>query len=112
MTRVTESEIEKFAIELLERQGYQYLYAPSIAPDSDTPERQSFEDVLLMERLQSAVGRINPSIPSDAREDAIKHIQRLLSPELIANNEAFHRLLTEGIPVTYQQDGNARGDLV
>ena len=110
--KIAESQIEKFAIELLEKQGYQYIYAPSIAPDSDTPERQSFEDVLLMERLQSAVGRINPSIPADIREDAIKQIQRLNSPELIANNEAFHRMLTEGIKVGYQKDGYNRGDLV
>ncbi len=110
--KITESEIEKFAIELLETQGYQYIYAPSIAPDSDTPERESFEDLLLMERLQTAVGRINPSIPADIREDAIKQIQRLNSPELIANNETFHRMLTEGIKVGYQKDGYNRGDLV
>ncbi len=112
MTKITESEIEKFAIELLESSGYQYIYAPDIAPDSDTPERQSFEDVLLVERLQTAVGRINPSIPADARENAIKKIQRLNSPELITNNEAFHRMLTEGISVNYQKDGTNRGDLV
>jgi len=112
MNKITESEIEKFAIELLEKQGYQYIYAPFIAPDSETPERQSFEDVWLLERLQTAVGRINPSIPSDIREDAIKQIQRLNFPELIANNEAFHRMLTEGIKVTYQKDWHSRGDLV
>jgi len=33
MERITEGTIEKFAIELLEKQGYQYIYAPSIAPD-------------------------------------------------------------------------------
>ncbi|MEA1970823.1 MAG: type I restriction endonuclease, partial [Thermodesulfobacteriota bacterium] len=108
--KITESAIEKFAIELLEKQGYQYIYSPSIAPDSKTPERQLFEDVLLMERLRSAVGRINSSIPADIREDAIKQIQRLNSPELIANNEAFHRMLTEGIKISYQKDGNSRGD--
>jgi type I restriction enzyme, R subunit len=112
MEGITESAIEKFAIELLENQGYEYIYAPSIAPDSDTPERQSFEDVVLIERLQSAVGRINPSIPANIREDAIKQILRLNSPELIANNEAFHRMLTEGINVTYQKEGQNRGDLV
>ncbi len=32
MSKITESTIEKFAIELLERQGCQYIYAPSIAP--------------------------------------------------------------------------------
>ena len=111
-TRITESEIEHFAIELLEKQGYQYVYAPDIAPDSDTPERNRFEDVLLLERLRNAAGRINPNIPADAREDAIKQILRLNSPELIANNEAFHRMLTEGIKVSYQKDGADRGDLV
>jgi type I restriction enzyme R subunit len=108
--KITESAIEKFAIELLEKSGYQYIYAPSIAPDSETPERKSFEDVL--ERLQTAACRINPSIPADIREDAIKQIQRLISPELIASNEAFHRLLTEGIKVSFQKKGYSRGDLV
>ncbi len=120
--KITESQIEQFAIELLEKQGFEYIYAPDIAPDSDAPERQSFEEVLLLDRLRNAVNRINPFIPSDVREDAIKQIQRLVSPELIANNETFHRMLTEGIKVTYQKDlpasaGQAggreqRGDLV
>ena len=111
-TKITESAIETFAIELLEKQGCQYIYAPSIAPDSETPERESFEDVLLLERLRTAVGRINPTIPPDIREDAIKQVQRIGYPELIANNEAFHRLLTEGIKVTFQKHGHSRGDLV
>lgn len=112
MYKVTEPAIEEFAIELFEKLGYQYVYAPDIAPDSETPERECFEDVLLLERLRSAVARINPSIPFDVREEAIKQVQRLNSPELIANNEAFHRMLTEGIKVVYQDKGNERGDLV
>ncbi len=112
MDKLTESAIETFAIELFQQLGYQYLYGPEIAPDSETPERERFEDVVLLERLRSAVARINPTIPADTREEAIKQVQRLNSPELIANNEAFHRMLTEGIKVAYQHRGNARGDLV
>ncbi|MBF0201181.1 MAG: type I restriction endonuclease subunit R [Desulfamplus sp.] len=112
MTKITESAIEKFTIELLEKSGYHYIYGPTIAPDGETPERESFEDVLLIERLRKAIGRINPTVPQDCREDAVKQIQRLISPELIANNEAFHRLLTEGIKVTIQKAGRSRGDLV
>ena len=110
--KITESEIEQFAIELLKKQGYQYIYAPDIAPDSETPERSLCEDVLLVKRLRTAVGMINPGIPAEVREDAIEQIQRLNSPELIANNEAFHRMLTEGINVTYHKDGADRGDRV
>ena len=99
MTRITESDIEEFTIELLERSSYQYLYGPDIAPNGDTPERKTFEDVLLVDRLRMAVGRINPNIPESAREDVIKQILRINSPELILNNESFHRMLTEGIKV-------------
>ena len=106
------NKITESAIELLEKQGYHYIYGPDFAPDSETPARQSFEDVLLLEKLRNAVARINPAIPAETREDAIKQIQRLNSPELISNNEAFHRMLTEGIKVTYQKGGQSRGDLV
>ncbi|GAK49977.1 type I restriction enzyme HindVIIP R protein [Candidatus Moduliflexus flocculans] len=122
MTHITESQIEQFAIELLQQQGYHYIYGPDIAPDAAAPfwldeigvsvKRQSFEEVLLLDLLRQAVARLNPTIPADARDDAIKQIQRLHSPELLANNEAFHRMLTEGITVTYQKDGHSRGDLV
>ncbi|MEA1877314.1 MAG: type I restriction endonuclease, partial [Bacteroidota bacterium] len=110
--KITESQIEHFAIELLEQAGYSYTYGPSIAPDSEAPERESFEDVMLLDCLRTNVGHINPNIPKDVREDAIKQLLRLNSPELIANNEAFHRMLTEGIKVSYQQNGSERGDLV
>lgn len=110
--RITENTIEQFTIELLERLGYQYIYAPDIAPDGERPERNSYEDVLLTERLQNAIRRINPAIPVDSQEEALKEIQRINSPELLANNEAFHRMLTEGIKVDYQKDGEQRGDLV
>ena len=112
MTRITENIIESFAIELLDKLGYEYIYAPDIAPDSENPERDSFEQVLLVNRLQNAVKRINLGIPEDAQAEAIKEIQRISSPELLANNETFHRLLTEGIPVSKRVDGDDRGDRV
>ncbi|HNI88139.1 MAG TPA: type I restriction endonuclease subunit R, partial [Leptospiraceae bacterium] len=95
----------------------EYIYGPDIAPDSENQNsqfgnRKSFEDVLLLERIQKAVARINPTIPSDALEDAVKQIERISSSELIVNNEMFHRMLTEGVKVNYQKDGSSRGDLV
>lgn len=112
MTRITENHIEQLAIERLEELGYEYIYAPDIAPDGATPERDNYAQVLLLNRLQNAVKRINPDIPADAQAEAIKEIQRIASPELLANNETFHRLLTEGIPVSKRVDGDDRGDRV
>ena len=116
MPKLTEDAIEMMAVTALENLGYHYLYGPEIAPDSAAPERSSFEDVLLLSRLEAAAIRINSDIPAAARADAIaqaiRQLQRLNAPDLIANNETFHRLLTEGISVTYQVDGTPRGDLV
>jgi type I restriction enzyme R subunit len=112
MNKLIENHIEKLAIELLDKLGYTYVYGPDIAPDSENPERDSFEQVLLVNRLQNAVRRINPTIPPDAQTEAIKEIQRIASPELLTNNENFHRLLTEGIPVSKRVDDNNRGDRV
>jgi hypothetical protein len=95
--RITESAIKEFAVELLEKQGFQYVYGPDIAPDKDvqvsraqdaqerqpdieTLERQSFEDALLLEKLRLAVARINHLVPINAREDAIKQVLHLNSP--------------------------------
>lgn len=117
MTRITEHTIENFAIQLLEDLGYQYIYGPDIAPDADNAinnadRRNSYEEVLLIHRLAEAIRRINPTVPRAAQEEAIKEIQRIHSPELLTNNETFHRMLTEGIKVTYPKEGQQRGDLV
>ena len=112
MTKLTENDIEYLAIEKLQEQGFKYIHGQEIAPDGNNPERESFEDVLLIERLKKKISEINPNVPYDAQQDALKELLRLNSPELIANNEAFHRMLTEGIKVTYKKDGVTRGDLV
>jgi len=112
MTKITENEIELFAIELLEKQGFNYIYAPNIAPDSESPMRESFEDVILKEKLQNSLTTINPNIDYDQIEYAVKQCQRLRSTELLADNEAFHKMLTEGITVEVQKDGVTRGEIV
>jgi len=129
--KITENTIEEFAIELLEHLGYLYLSPETLTPaplpkgegeNASLPlgeirervafERKSYEEVLLIERLQDAICRINPNIPIDSQQEALKEIQRISSPELIANNECFHRMITEGIKVSYQKEGHHRGDLV
>ncbi len=112
MSRINENTIESFAIELLVNLGYEYIYAPDIAHDSDHPQRDSYEQVLLRGRLHDAVKRINQHLAPDVLAEAVKVIERIASPDLLTNNESFHRLLTEGIPVSKRVDGDDRGDRV
>ena len=55
MTIINESSIEKFVIDILDKSGYQYVYAPKIATNSETPQQTRFEDVLLLERLRDTL---------------------------------------------------------
>lgn len=110
--KITENEIELFAIELLEQLGFEYIYAPDIAPDSDTPMRESFEDVIFHEKLKNSLVSINPTLEADLLEYAAKQCQRLRNTELLADNETFHKMLTEGITVEVQKDGVTRGEIV
>ena len=56
---------------------------------------------------------MNPRIPSEAREEASRKVTIPDGPSLYTNNRAFHRLLTDGVDVEYQ-DGEGRivGDKV
>jgi type I restriction enzyme R subunit len=68
--------------------------------------------VVLLDCLSAAVKRINPHIPELARQQAIKEITRIHSLDTLANNETFHRALTEGVRITKTESHQERGDLV
>lgn len=112
MSKLTESAIEELAIKLFTQLGYSPIYAPDIAPDGDHPERSRYDEVLLTGRLGTALQRINPGMTATVLQAALKEIERIHSPELLTNNETFHRLLTEGVKVSTQHEGNERGEIV
>ena len=112
MAKLDENAIEIFALKLLKRLGYSCQYGPAITPDGNFPLRRNLESPLLPDKLAEAVARINPGVPAPAREDALRQIARLTGPDILSANENFHSLLTGGVNVSYQKDGQNRGDLV
>lgn len=113
--KYTESDLENAVLEWLEELGYSIAFGPDIAPDGESPERELYKDVVLVGRLRTAVARINPSIPLDAQEDAIKKVISVAysSPNLLVANHAFHQLLSLGVDVEYNRpDGTLAGDKV
>ena len=112
MAILTESKIEEFAIGLFEQLGYRYLYGPDIAPDGTNPKRVSFEEIVMVESLRHAVYRINHTLPQEVCDEAINQVLRIASPDLLSNNETFHRMLTEGVSVSVHREGAERGELV
>lgn len=113
--KYTESDLETATLEWFEEVGYQVIGGPDIDPQSDNPERKTFGDVILNDRLHAAITKINPNIPPEAREEAFKKIKNAghLTSHLISNNKSFHEYLRSGVDVEYRRtDGSIAGDKV
>ncbi|HEY9651515.1 MAG TPA: type I restriction endonuclease subunit R [Coleofasciculaceae cyanobacterium] len=112
MSKFIESIVEEATLEWLEGLGYAPLQASEIAPDSSNSERQTYADIVLIDRLRSALATINDKIPSDAIEEAIRKVTRTDTPSLFENNRRFHKLLTDGVDVEYQAENRTIYDKV
>ncbi|MGE0114494.1 MAG: type I restriction endonuclease subunit R [Steroidobacteraceae bacterium] len=110
---LNESIVEDAALEWLGELGYAVGHGPHMAPGEPAAERTSFGEVILESRLRAAIQRLNPAIPTDAQEDALRKVLRIATPSLIQTNRAFHQLLRDGVPVEYPRaDGSIAGDHV
>ena len=109
---MTEDQLEQETLGWLAEVGYIHLYGADIAHDGESPERDHYRQVVLVERLRSAMAKLNPKVPLAAREDALKQVLELGLPVQLSANRLFHRLLVSGVPVQYQKDGETRGDFV
>ncbi|MGB2727665.1 MAG: type I restriction endonuclease subunit R [Halobacteriota archaeon] len=112
MPHITESHIEEAALEILDDLGYKILHGPDISPDGENPERSSYENVVLVERLKEAIDKFNPTIPAEAKEQAVKQILRTESPKLVTNNKNFHNYLVNGVDIAYRHECRIKGDIV
>ncbi|MCH3959811.1 MAG: type I restriction endonuclease subunit R [Selenomonas sp.] len=102
-----ESDLEEAVLEWLDELGYEVAYGANAAPEGDCPERETYADVFLPDRLQDALAQLNPDLPDTALAEAYRQIAIPQYPELLRNNHAFHKLLTEGVDVPVRQsDGS------
>jgi len=89
------------ALAWLQEAGWSVTPGPSIAPLAPDAERAAWNDVVLVSRLQDAIERLNPGLPAQA----IKHVTATVlatgSPNVIEDHLDFHRLLVEGVAVTF-----------
>lgn len=102
---LTESIIEDAALTWFGELGYATAQGPHLAPGEPTAERNTFADVVLIARLRDALQRLNPDIPDEAREEALRKVLRVATPSLVQTNRAFHRLLRDGVDVEYARPG-------
>ena len=106
----TEKELENQCLEGFQKTGWNHVHGPAIAPDGETPERTDYREVVLIERLQRAMERLNPDIPDEALEEAAQAVLKLDEPVLEQRNRTFQRMLLEGVPVTFPSGDDVKHD--
>ena len=107
---LSESTVEAAALDWLESLGWAVAHGPDIAPGMPAAERAEYGEVVLSEGLRSAIGHLNPDLPADAFDDALRRLTRPAGATLEARNRDFHRMVVAGVTVEYvDTDGRVRG---
>ncbi len=101
MSFLNEEDLENISIEWFKEIGYAYAHGPDIAPDGSTPERDDLRQVYLIDRLRTALIRLNPEVPNKTIESAILQITNPSIPGLVSCNRQLHQWITMGFLVSY-----------
>jgi type I site-specific restriction-modification system R (restriction) subunit len=98
MSNLNEAIVEDAALEWFGELGYAIGHGPHIAPGEPAAERDSFGEVVLVGRLLEAIMLLNPAIPDEACEDALRKVRakhnlvqsQLFSEKLKKTLNAYH----------------------
>jgi type I restriction enzyme, R subunit len=111
MAVISEDHIEQIIIQEFIDLGYSYVNGADISPEGSTQERE-YNEVVLKNRLHTAITKLNPNVPYEAQEEAVKKVLRTDSPNLSQNNYQVHKYLTDGVDVEYRKGDRIVGDKV
>ena len=108
MVALNEDAYELQCIEWLKATGWNYLHGGVIAPEGSAPERATYKDVILVDRVEDSLGRINPGVPRDVLRKVRQKLESPGETDLIKANELIHRWFVEGIPMKVRDAGEEK----
>lgn len=103
MKSMNETQLENLCLDWFSENGWGGVHGIDIAPDSSNPLRKDYKQILIEADLQAAFERLNPHLPVSCFEQVLLKLSKPESLDLVTNNRAFHRMLLEGVPVTYKK---------
>ncbi|QPF32607.1 type I restriction endonuclease subunit R [Acinetobacter lwoffii] len=100
---MNETQLENLCLDWFAENGWEVVHGIDIAPDSSNPLRKDYKQILIEADLQAAFERLNPHLPASCFEQVWQKLSKPENLDLVINNRAFHRMLLEGVPVTYKK---------
>lgn len=104
MAFLSEAAVEQALLDQMRSLYYSIEREEDIGPDGHRPERESHDEVVLKNRFENAVTRLNPNLPLETRQDAVRRVMQSELPSLLEENRRIHKLITEGVDVEYYAD--------
>lgn len=89
MAFLSEAQLETALLEQLAGLRYGYVSDDVFGTNGHRPERESHDEVVLRGRFEDALARLNPGLPAEARQDAIRKVAQSELPALL---EMLHPL--------------------
>lgn len=109
---IAESGVEEVCLDYLADLDWGVLYGPEIAPGESRAERSSYREVLLEDRLRTAITALNPTLTPSVVDEVIATVRRPESADVLAENWRIYRLLTTGVPIERRTaEGESRHDV-
>ena len=106
MNAFTETVVEHAALDWFRALGYDVVGGPDMPPGPHAL-RESYADTIFPSVVRGALERLNPNLPTEALDDAVRKLARPEGSTLAARNRAFHCMAVDGVTVEYRDDGGA-----
>lgn len=110
-------KVEQPAIEQLQRQGWTYVPGASLAPlasgtDTQNGERDYYRDVVLVNRLETALRKLNPWISEENLRKVMREITHPNHAALMEYNHAIYQMLVNYLSVEQDLGKGRKGQTV
>lgn len=105
---LNENDIEQLTLKHLQSLGWEYRYGKDFPVHEGEFARGDLSGVVFIEQLREAVRKLNPQLPESAVDSVVKSATKSDIGDLVARNQAFYKLLRDGVRVEYQADGEQK----
>lgn len=105
---LNENDIEQLTLQRLQSLGWEYRYGKDLPVHEGEFARGDLGGVVFIEQLREAVRKLNPQLPESAVDSVVKSATKSDIGDLVVRNQAFYKLLRDGVRVEYTLNGEQK----
>ncbi len=109
---LNENDIEQLTLQRLQSLGWEYHYGKDLPVHEGEFARGDLSGVIFIEQLREAVRKFNPQLPESAVDSVVKSATKSDIGDLVVRNQAFYKLLRDGVRVEYTLNGEQKIEMV